>query len=512
MSDAYSTFEHLFDPVLIVNLKQDLVYFNHQASIFFKLPPRLLKQKRHLIQLCDSADFDIEKWLSKALLSFEVLISPEIKIYLPHEPEVEYYIIMKLIPIQTDGGANYAIVIHDMTVETKLHLKYREQLEELKKTHNQILQADKLSTLGELTANISHEINNPLTIAGGHSEIIKDYLKHPNVASKVSQLQSANQTVIDSLERVNQIIKNMKDFLHQNEDQKEYSDLSTLLNNAIEWILPTAQKSGITIQSVAKDHSVALVNRVKIEQVIINLIKNSIDAITDAGISQGEIKLVISKSEQEQQTLIDIYDNGPGIRPEIKKNLFKPFQSTKDAGHGTGLGLSICSKIIEAHKGRIELVDTEKGCHFRIKLPLIEVYSYTRNDRSLSGSPLQKRILVLDNEVQILNVLNTFISDENLVFIGSSDPIDALAFLSKANIDLIITDYQMPEMDGSEFSYKAREQGYTNPILYMTSSKGIDQYNKDRKDLDINGLIVKPFNREDVMKTIHSALKSKGAR
>src|SRR5690606_6425904 len=108
------------------------------------------------------------------------------------------------------------------------------------------------------------------------------------------------------------------------------------------------------------------------------------------------------------------------------------------------------------------------------------------NDRSLSGSPLQKRILVLDNEVQILNVLNTFISDENLVFIGSSDPIDALAFLKKANIDLIITDYQMPEMDGSEFAYKAREQGYTNPILYMTSSKGIDQYNKDRKDLDIN--------------------------
>ncbi|MCM2351707.1 MAG: hybrid sensor histidine kinase/response regulator [Bacteriovoracaceae bacterium] len=509
MSSVYSNFEYLFDPVVVINLKQELVYFNNQASIFFKFPPRLLKQKRNLIQLCDSADLDIEQWLSKALLSFDVLISPEIKIHLPHDPNTEYFIIMKLIPVQTEGGASFAIVFHDKTVETNLHLKYREQLEELKKTHHQILQADKLTTLGELTANISHEINNPLTIAAGHSEIIKDYLKHPNVQTKIPQLQNANQTVLDSLERVNQIILNMKDFLHQSEDQKEYCDLSKLIDTAIEWILPTAKKANINIVRDFKEHSVALVNRIKVEQVIINLIKNSIDAITEANITDGEIKITLSKSDTDQQTCIDITDNGPGMPDSIKKNLFKPFQSTKDAGHGTGLGLSICAKIVESHKGRIELVNSDKGCHFRIKLPLIEVYSYTRNDRSLSGSKKQKRILVLDNEVQILNVLNVFIADENFVFIGSSDPTDALSFLKKANIDLILTDFHMPEMNGSEFSYKAREHGYMGPILYMTSSKGIDQYNKDKKDLDINGLIVKPFTREDVMKTIHSALKAK---
>jgi two-component SAPR family response regulator len=114
---------------------------------------------------------------------------------------------------------------------------------------------------------------------------------------------------------------------------------------------------------------------------------------------------------------------------------------------------------------------------------------------------------VLDNEVQILNVLNTFVSDEDLVFVGSSDPKDALSFILKADIDLIITDFHMPEMTGSEFSHKARELGYDGPILYMTSAKFIEQFNKDKKDLDIGGLIVKPFSREDVMKTIHVALK-----
>jgi signal transduction histidine kinase len=506
----FITYDHLFDPVVIINSKQELVYFNNQASIFFKLPPRVLKQKNHLSQLCDS-EFDLQEWLNKSLLSFDVLISPEIKMHLPHDPETEFFIIMKLIPIESASGANFAIVFHDKTVETNLHLKYREQLDELKKTHHQILQADKLTTLGELTANISHEINNPLTIAAGHSEIIRDYLLSKTPLNKLTQLQSANQTVLESLERVDQIIKNMKDFLHQSEEKKEYCDLSQLIDSAIEWIGPTAQKKArINITRDFKDHSVALVNRIKLQQVIINLIKNSIDAISDSQTAQGLITVSLEKSDSDQQTFIDIKDNGPGLPEKIRKNLFKPFQSTKDSGHGTGLGLSICAKIVESHRGRLEFIENEAGCQFRIKLPLIEIYSYTRNDRSLSGNKKQKRILVLDNEVQILNVLNTFISDEDLVFVGSSDPTDALSFLQKANIDLIVTDFHMPDMNGSEFSAKAREVGYSGPILYMTSAKYIDQFNKDKKDLDISGLVIKPFTREDVMKTIKAALKSKG--
>jgi signal transduction histidine kinase len=507
--NEFEPFDHLFDPIVVVNLKQEMVYFNNQASIFFKMPPRVLKQKNSIQQICDSADFNLEDWLEKAILSFEVLTSPEIKIYLHQDPETEYYITMKLIPLQASNKANFAMVIHDKTVETNLHLKYREQMDELKKTHHQILQADKLTTIGELTANISHEINNPLTIAAGHSEIIKDYLAIPTPMNKLPQIQKANETVLESLERVNQIIRNMKDFLHQSEEHKEYCDLSQLIDTAVAWILPTAKKAKITIIKEMKESFVALVNRIKVEQVLINLIKNSIDAISDAGINNGEVKIALQKSEAEQQTCIIITDNGPGISEEIKKNLFKPFQSTKDAGHGTGLGLSICAKIVESHKGHLELVNVPKGCQFRISLPLIEVYSYTRNDKYLSGPKKQKRILVLDNEVQILNVLNTFISNEGLVFIGSSDPMDALAFLQKADIDLIVTDFYMPVMNGTDFSYKAREMGYHGPILYMTSSKNIDQFNKDKHDLDINGLLVKPFTKEDVMKTINGALKVK---
>jgi signal transduction histidine kinase len=511
MSD-FSGFDHIFDAVLIINLKREIIYFNHQANIFFKLPPRIIKQKNFVTQICDSNDLDIEEWLSKALLSFDVLISPEIKLSIPHEADLDYFVVLKLIPIQTEKGANFALVFHDLTVEKTLHIKYRDQMEELKKTHGQILQADKLTTLGELTANISHEINNPLTIAAGHSEIIKDMLARPNIESKLPKIQSANNAVIESIERVNQIIKNMQDFLHQSEDQKEYCDLESLVDAAIEWVQPAAKKANVQIRKQIKIKSVALANRIKLEQVIINLIKNSIDALVDSGKTEGaQILIGLTKSDIDHQTFIDVLDNGPGLSADMKKNLFKPFHSTKDAGRGTGLGLSICQKIIESHTGRLEHLESKIGCHFRIRLPLIEVYSYTRNDKSLSGSKSQKKILVLDNEVQILNVLNSFVNDEGLVFVGSSDPIDSLSFLAKANVDLILTDYSMPEMNGSEFSKRAREQGYSGPILYMTGSKHVEQYNNDKTALNVSGLIIKPFNRDDVMKTIRLALKAGGS-
>lgn len=104
---------------------------------------------------------------------------------------------------------------------------------------------------------------------------------------------------------------------------------------------------------------------------------------------------------------------------------------------------------------------------------------------------------------------NSFINDEGLVFIGSSDPLDSLSFLEKANVDLVITDFSMPQMNGSNFAEKAREQGYSGPILYMTSSKNIEQYNKDKITLNVSGLILKPFHKDDVMKTIRTALKNK---
>jgi signal transduction histidine kinase/CheY-like chemotaxis protein len=508
----YSEYDHLFDPVIILGPNKDIVYFNHQATIFFKLPPRLIRKKNGLTELCTSPELDFEKWISTAIATGDIQLSTEIKIILPHDKATEYFAIVKIFPVESAPNTSFAIVFHDRTVEISLHTKYRDQLEELKKTHAQIMQADKLTTLGEITANISHEINNPLTIASGHSEILKAYLSSPAPLEKIGKIKIANETVIDSLERVNKIIKNMKDFLHQSEDKKEYCDLSEMIISAIKWIEPMAQKTGVKIENSFSINAVALINRIKVEQVVINLIKNSIEAITETTNHSGKVTVELLKSDSSEETWINIIDNGPGMPETIKQNLFKPFQSTKDAGNGIGLGLSICSKIIESHSGKLQLIEVKEGCQFRISLPLIELYSYTKNDRLLSGATQQTHVLVLDQEVQNLNVLNSFISDENLVFVGSSDPDGALSFLQKANIDLVLTGAKFPQMTGSDFSAKARQGGYLGPILYLLDSTDKNSFNRDKDTLNISGMILSPFAREEVVNMIRVALEMNGGK
>jgi signal transduction histidine kinase len=504
----FRMFDELFDTVLVLSEQTEIIYFNNQASVFFKLPPRLLRKNKFVPDLFKTHAFDLSKWIQDSINSKETQLSPEIRISLNTDPENDYFISMKLVPLLHDGPISYGLILHDMTVEIGLHSKYREQVEELKKTHSQIMQADKLSTIGELTANISHEINNPLLIAAGNSDIIKAYLSLPSPMDKINKIIAANKTVIDSLERVNQIIKNMKEFLHKSEEKKEYCSMTEIIESASRWVRPVMSKANVKMDFDFLIQPVVLVNRLKIEQVIINLLKNSSEAIAESGATEGHLLVRVCKSDDGEESWIDVIDDGPGVPEIIKKNLFKPFQSTKDSGNGTGLGLSICSKIIESHTGKLELIDSSKGSHFRISLPLVELYSLSKNDRSSSTATANKRVMVLDDDVVILNVLNSFFADLNLVFIGSSEPSDALFFIQRASIDLIIMDIEMPDINSREFTGQVRQAGYMGPIIYLTGEKNLHQFKRDAKELNISGMIMKPFNKDEAVNLIITTLGS----
>src|SRR5690606_27361382 len=157
--------------------------------------------------------------------------------------------------------------------------------------------------------------------------------------------------------------------------------------------------------------------------------------------------------KKDNFVIIKVSDNGPGIPKEISEDIFSPFFTTKDVGEGTGLGLSICKKIVESHQGELSFTSEQgKGTTFIVKLPIIEVSSYTQSEYLMQQKNRDgKRILVVDNEVQVLNILHTFIEEEGHVFIGSTNGNEALRFLDNINIDLIITDFTMPQMNGTEF-------------------------------------------------------------
>ncbi|MBL7663531.1 MAG: response regulator, partial [Bacteriovoracaceae bacterium] len=474
-------FDDIFEPLLVINKKEEMIYFNHSLLTLSKSPPRILKKIKNIKELFKSSEIKISALISDAIKNNQMVLSTEGDIEFLQAEGARYTVVIKVFPI---GSEHFVVCLHDLSVEKRLFDKYKEQFEELKSTHSQVVQADKLATLGELTAGISHEINNPLTIASGNAEIIQMLLENKDINQIKEKLKSSVNDVKESLERIHVIVNNMRNFLHKSEDKKEYCELSLIIENTLMMVSPSFNTHQVVIEkNLGPENLVALVNKVKIEQVLINLCKNALDAINSSGTRNGKVTISLCKDTDQNFVNIKVSDNGPGIKEEIREDIFSPFFTTKEVGEGTGLGLSISKKIVESHQGQI-LLDSKvgKGTTFTIKLPSIEVSSYSQSEylkqqnRSING----KRILVVDNEVQILNIMNKFIEDEGHIFIGSTNGNEALRFLDNLNIDLIITDYSMPQMNGTEFITKVRDLGIKCPVYYLTSKNNIENFNQDK--------------------------------
>ncbi len=504
----YTLFDNAFEPVLVLNKKSEIIYHNHSLVTFSKSPPRVLKKISKLDELIESNKIPFVKLLAMSQKENKSIVSEEGVISFKNNPATHYTFVLKFYP----SGENTIIFFNDLSVERNLFDKYKGQLEELKSTHSQIVQADKLATLGELTAGISHEINNPLTIASGNTEIIQMIIENDSVQEQQETLMTAITDVKDSLERIHLIVNNMRSFLHKSEDKKEYCSLAEVIQSAKELVIPSFNSHQVILESsMPSEDIIGLINKVKIEQVLINLCKNALDALVTERTPSPKVKITLHRNPSENFVYIDVSDNGPGIPEELHEDIFSPFFTTKEVGEGTGLGLSICSKIIESHQGVLTLKTKKgEGAQFSIKLPIIEVSSYSHSEyMQAQTSGTGKKILVIDNEVQILNILNTFLEEEGHTFIGSTNGHEALRFLNNMNIDLIITDYTMPKMNGSEFSKLVRENGITCPIYYLTSKKNIHHFNDDKDKYGVEGLILKPFSKDEIIKTIRLALGDK---
>ncbi|MFW5871731.1 MAG: hybrid sensor histidine kinase/response regulator [bacterium] len=513
-SEHLQLFDNLFEPILILRPDGEIIYFNHYLVTFAKLPPRILREASHWNDVLSCQNYNLQDLLNQAKSDNKIALTPETSIKWASKDKsnkigAQAIAVMKAIPITVNNEMMIVLCFNDLSVEKTLYDKYRQQYEELKETHSQIIQADKLSTLGELTASISHEISNPLTIASGNVEVIELTLQQQK--EEVSTIvSSALNNVKESLTRLEDIIKNMKDFLYQAEDKKEYYHLEEVVDHSIELVKPFFEEANIKlVKEVEGNNHITMINKVRIEQVIVNLLKNALDALVENKVANGNVVIKLAKDSLKRHDIITVSDNGPGINQDLHDKIFSPFFTTKEMGNGTGLGLSISSKIVEAHQGKLQLSKAQKGeTTFTLTLPSLELSSYSVNESlSQSRGKNGKKILVVDNEVQILNVLNTFFQDEDLIFIGSNSGEEALRFLDEIDIDVIITDYQMPEMNGSQLAQAIREKNKDVPILYMTSSKNLEYFQKDKDVYQISGLIVKPFTKEEVINTIKMTLK-----
>ncbi len=236
-----------------------------------------------------------------------------------------------------------------------------EKSKELDATYEQLLHAEKLSSLGKLTSSISHEFSSPLF---GLEQILTTFHDEENNEEKKHLIA----VCVDECRRLRELIRSMQNFGRPTSSHMKPTDLNQIITDVLRLCAKNFEKKNIYIEKNLQ--LIPLVSAVEdqMKQVVFNLINNACDAIeVDAG------RVLVSTALTGNHVVLSVTDNGGGIDPADLQAVFAPFFTTKLEGRGTGLGLSICYGIVTTHKGSIEVKSKPgRGSTFTVRIPVLE--------------------------------------------------------------------------------------------------------------------------------------------
>jgi C4-dicarboxylate-specific signal transduction histidine kinase len=247
--------------------------------------------------------------------------------------------------------------------ETTAEVQRREQ--ELRDKQEQLVQAGKLATLGELTTGVAHELNNPLNNIGLFMGNVEDLIKLG--ATDKERIAAELQKAMQQVRKATEIISHLRTFGRAAPASRELMSLRDVIERAISLMREQLRLREIEVTvELGSEEPVVLGNSIQLEQVFINLLTNARDAVADS--PRKIIRILGSVGSEAVEVVFS--DTGQGIPPEFERRIFDPFFTTKQVGKGTGLGLSITYGIIRDHGGTISVESSAgEGATFLIRLP-----------------------------------------------------------------------------------------------------------------------------------------------
>jgi signal transduction histidine kinase len=398
----------------------------------------------------------------------------------------------------------------------QLEARQRRAEKALKESQQQLHQAQKMETLGNLVAGVAHEINNPINLIMYNLPLIqkiwsdflpvlmeqKERVPHQKYGGFTYDFLAGNlpQLVADmdmAANRVAKIVSDLKNFSKQsNVAEKSKVQVNTAVRNAMRLAQTTLRKSGVRIQ-LDLDENLPLIegNLQSIEQIILNITINAIQAIDHA---DGIIRINTGFQRKNARIYMQIADNGRGISPAIADKLFLPFVTDKQAQGGTGLGLSVTYGLVQAHGGDISYDTQEgKGTTFTVSLSTL-----------LRSEAL--KILIVDDDQAIREMLIEALTqnrDRPYLIEEAANGIEATIKLGTYRPDLLILDIFMPEMDGLEVCRIIKNEPELSDMKVIIST-GYPEHAKldEMAQLGFRNVIYKPFNLLAFVKNVEAIL------
>lgn len=409
--------------------------------------------------------------------------------------------------LKNQDGEAYGIVgiARDITGRRKAE-------EEKTRLQDELRQAYKMEAIGTLAGGVAHDFNNILGIILANSELaISDIKNQDYVQDSLNHIRQASL-------RAKEIVKQILIFSRQTSCEHKPIEMSSLIQEAYKLLRPTTPTSIEIRLNITSQFDTVMADPAQMDQVLINLCVNSVHAmkenggvldieLTDEIIDGKKNKKRISLSPGRYLKLI-VRDTGYGMNAETLERIFDPYFTTRPPGEGTGMGLPVVQGIIKNHGGEIIMYSKPgKGTTATIYLPVAEAENKSESVISEHNLPTgNERILLVDDEEALLYAGNLILKRSGYQVVSTRDPIKALKkFRKQPDFDLVISDMAMPHMTGDVLAAEIMKIRPDIPVIICT---GFNEHMNEEKaaSLGIQAFILKPFSRNDLVKTVRKVL------
>lgn len=333
-----------------------------------------------------------------------------------------------------------------------------------------LLQTDKLAAMGQMVAGIAHELNNPLTTIMGYGQLLLE-------RQLDAKALAAAHRICQEADRAARVVRSLLMLARESKLERTATHLNEIVDRTLRLCAYDLQRVGVTAElDLDPDLPPTLANPVQLQQVVLNLLVNSQQAIGASGRSG---RIALRTRHAQGRIFLHVEDDGPGIPSDLHERIFDPFFTTKPVGVGTGLGLSIVTGIMRQHGGEIQVASMPgAGANFTVSLPLVSrLPEPMLPEPREEDQPPPSRILVAEEEPGVGQLILDVLGGEGHSVELASDGAEALDRVKETRYDLVICDWRMRNLDGPAL-YRSLGNGKGNGhardrLLLITSDPAI---------------------------------------